>query len=186
MKGSRKKGDVLLLSSLLVVRPHSDHLNHLGIVEHLVDESMLNVDPPGVGPRQIAHQFFVGRRRSIWVRFDDIEKRCAWAFSPEDASFLGSFLACCVKTKVQFTSRVPWRSPQPASAALRQSTPSCPEPRRGGASLESCAVVLGHQHGTVLAAGDLNDLVRFGQDVEKLGELLGRIKCTQSGHVATS
>jgi hypothetical protein len=40
---------------LLVVRPHADDLDSLFILQNLVHQSMLDVDPAGIGTSKIAH-----------------------------------------------------------------------------------------------------------------------------------
>ena len=41
---------------LLVVRPHPEHLHHALVLEDLIHETMLDVDAPGIGSRQVADQ----------------------------------------------------------------------------------------------------------------------------------
>jgi hypothetical protein len=43
--------------------PHPDHFNDAVLFQHLIDKSMLDVDPAGIGACQVANQFFIGR----WV-----------------------------------------------------------------------------------------------------------------------
>jgi hypothetical protein len=40
----------------------------------LIHETMLDVDATRISPRQISHQFFVGRRILKWIPGDEIEK----------------------------------------------------------------------------------------------------------------
>ena len=47
---------------LLVVSPHSQDLHHAFARQHLVDKSMLNVDPSRAGAVEITHQLLEGRR----------------------------------------------------------------------------------------------------------------------------
>ena len=46
---------------LLVVGPHAEDANRLFFCKNFVDHAVLNVDAPGVRPRQVANQFFEGR-----------------------------------------------------------------------------------------------------------------------------
>lgn len=44
----------------LVVRPHSQHADNALFSEDLVDQPVLNVDPPGVRPDKIANKLLKG------------------------------------------------------------------------------------------------------------------------------
>ena len=44
---------------LFIMRPHADNLYGLDIFQELVNQSMLNVDPSGIGAGQITYKFFV-------------------------------------------------------------------------------------------------------------------------------
>lgn len=48
-------------AALLVVRPHTEHFDRLDVLKNLIDESVLNVDPPRVGARQVADELLIGR-----------------------------------------------------------------------------------------------------------------------------
>ena len=42
--------------------PAPEHLHRLFILERLISQSVLDIDTPGIGSREVIHQFFVGRR----------------------------------------------------------------------------------------------------------------------------
>lgn len=46
---------------LLVVGPHSQDVDHAFVGEDLIDQTVLDVDSPGVAARQIADEFLVSR-----------------------------------------------------------------------------------------------------------------------------
>ena len=50
------------LGSLFVVGPHAQHPNSSFLGEDFIDEAMLDIDAPRIGPGQISDQFFVGGR----------------------------------------------------------------------------------------------------------------------------
>jgi hypothetical protein len=39
-----------------------------------IDEPVLNIDPPGIGSREITHQFLVGRRILKWIGLNHGQK----------------------------------------------------------------------------------------------------------------
>lgn len=59
---------------LFVMRPHPKNLNGLDVFEDLIDETMLDVDAPGVCSGQVADELFVGRRRAVRVLFKNREE----------------------------------------------------------------------------------------------------------------
>src|ERR1035437_4426302 len=61
-------------SDLLIVRPHSEHLHGLGIVEVLVEKAVLNADAPRIRAGQVAHELLEGRRRLVGVLCEDREQ----------------------------------------------------------------------------------------------------------------
>ena len=77
-KNERKKNfwkeAFLSTERLLVVRPHSDYLNGLDIIEDLIDKTMLNVDSAGKCARQVSDQFFVGQWILIRVLPEQFEQ----------------------------------------------------------------------------------------------------------------
>ena len=44
------------------MRPYPQHLDDVLLRDYLVDEAMLDIQPPGVGASRIAYELFVGRR----------------------------------------------------------------------------------------------------------------------------
>ena len=54
-----------------IVRPHAQNLDGFLVLQHFVNKAVLNVDPTQKGTRQVAHQFFIGRRILKRVFLDD-------------------------------------------------------------------------------------------------------------------
>jgi hypothetical protein len=52
---------------LFIVSPHTDDLNHLHIIEDLVDHSMLDIDPPGTSAGEISNQLLIWGRAAIGI-----------------------------------------------------------------------------------------------------------------------
>jgi hypothetical protein len=44
------------------MRPHSNNLHRMFFFQDLINQTMLNVDPPGIGTAQIANQSLKRRR----------------------------------------------------------------------------------------------------------------------------
>jgi len=59
---------------LFIVSPHTDDLNRLHIIEDLVDNSMLDIDPPGTRAGQIANQLLIRGRAAIGILSENVEK----------------------------------------------------------------------------------------------------------------
>ena len=59
-------------TGLFIVRPQAENLHDMLIFEHLIDDSMLDVDPAGVRARQVAEQFFITRRALIRINFEQL------------------------------------------------------------------------------------------------------------------
>jgi hypothetical protein len=53
------------------VRPHSEHLHGLGIVEDLVDQAMLNADAPRIRAGQVSDELLERGRRLVGVLRED-------------------------------------------------------------------------------------------------------------------
>jgi len=45
------------------MRPHSNNLHRMFFFQDLINQTLLNVDPPGIGTAQIANQFLKRRGR---------------------------------------------------------------------------------------------------------------------------
>lgn len=45
---------------LFIMCPHSDYFDGLDVVENLVDETMLNIDPSGTRSRKVTDELFIG------------------------------------------------------------------------------------------------------------------------------
>ena len=59
---------------LFIVCPHSDDLDSLDVIEHLVDETMLNVDSSGARSRQVTDELLIGRWPLVGIFGQDIEE----------------------------------------------------------------------------------------------------------------
>lgn len=58
---------------LFIVSPHTDDLNRLHIIEDLVDNSMLDINPPGASLREIANQLLIRRQAAIGILSENVE-----------------------------------------------------------------------------------------------------------------
>ena len=58
---------------LFIMGPHADDLDHLDIIQDLVDHSMLYIDPSRTGAGQIADRHLVLGLSAIGVLFENIE-----------------------------------------------------------------------------------------------------------------
>ena len=52
---------------LFVMTPHTQHFHNLFCFQQLIDEAVLDVNPPGIGTRQVTNQLFIGWRVLIGV-----------------------------------------------------------------------------------------------------------------------
>jgi hypothetical protein len=57
------------------MRPHPDDLHYPFFLENLVNETVLDVDSPRVGPFEVTHQFLVWRRIPERVLAEDRQER---------------------------------------------------------------------------------------------------------------
>lgn len=64
MKSHDRRNCDRLCKALFVVGPHPQHFDRFFLEQYLVNEAMLNIDAPRVGAFQVAHEFFVARRRA--------------------------------------------------------------------------------------------------------------------------
>ena len=55
--------------------PHPDDLHNTLATKHLIDETMLNVDPTRERAGKIADEFLKGRRRLEGIASEDFEQR---------------------------------------------------------------------------------------------------------------
>lgn len=68
------KADVRPERLLFMVRPHADDFNRLDIIKDLVDQSMLDIDPPGASAGQITNQSLIRGRGAIGVLSENGEE----------------------------------------------------------------------------------------------------------------
>jgi len=52
---------------LLVVRPHPHDFDGLDVIQNLVDEAVLDIDPPGTSPRKFPYQLLERRRALVRI-----------------------------------------------------------------------------------------------------------------------
>ena len=62
------------------MRPHAEDFHDVFIVDHLVDQAVLNVDAAGIGPGEIADKLFERRRCLIGIVTQDIDERFGLGF----------------------------------------------------------------------------------------------------------
>jgi hypothetical protein len=67
------------------MRPHPDDLDDTLAAKHLIDETMLNVDPARERADEIADEFLKGRGRLERIAAEDFEQR--FGFGLETGSF---------------------------------------------------------------------------------------------------
>jgi len=60
--------------------PHPDHLHDVLLVQDLVDETMLNVDPSGVGTLEISQQLLEGWGRLQGIIAQNVEQVLGFGF----------------------------------------------------------------------------------------------------------
>ena len=60
------------------MRPHPDDFHNTLAAEHLIDETMLNVDPTGECAGEIADEFLKGRRRLEGIATDFEQRFGFW------------------------------------------------------------------------------------------------------------
>ena len=75
-----------------VVSPQSEDLHGFDDGEHLIDHSVLDIDPPGVRAGQIAHQFFKRRRVAERVLREDLQELDRLRLEATGGQLLGVFL----------------------------------------------------------------------------------------------
>ena len=54
----RRHRQLVPFGLLLVMGPHSEHFDRPVLRDDLIDESVLNIDSPGICPGQVANEFF--------------------------------------------------------------------------------------------------------------------------------
>ena len=67
------RGSTFRLSGSFVMRPHPDDFDHTLAAEHLIDETMMNVDPARERAGEIAYEFLKGRGRLERIGAQDFE-----------------------------------------------------------------------------------------------------------------
>ena len=60
--------------ALFIVRPHAQHAHRLLLDKDLINQAVLNVDAPGVGACQVAHQFFKRWWFVKWVSGQQVQQ----------------------------------------------------------------------------------------------------------------
>ena len=72
--------------------PHPKDFDGVFAGIDLINETVLNVDAARISARQVAHQFFVGRRVLKWIFGDKIEKTMGLGFEIRGRDFPGILL----------------------------------------------------------------------------------------------
>ena len=81
-----------MLAILLIVRPHSKHLHNPLLLEHLIDQTVLNIDPSQTGASQVADQFLVGWRGLERVLGQNCQQGLGFFFQSGGSKFFGILL----------------------------------------------------------------------------------------------
>jgi len=61
--------------------PHTDNLHNLLFIQYLIDEPMLKIDAARVCAAQVTNRFLEGRRDTVGVFAQDVEK--CFGFRPQ-------------------------------------------------------------------------------------------------------
>lgn len=77
-----------LTAHLLIMSPHAQNVDDASFSVNLIDESMLDVDPPRIATSQISDKFFETRWSSEWVIGDKLQKRLSLRLQPRRREFL--------------------------------------------------------------------------------------------------
>ena len=59
---------------LIVVGPHPDDLHRFDVIQNLINQAMLDIDPAGASAGEVADELFIRRRGLIWVPRKDSEE----------------------------------------------------------------------------------------------------------------
>ena len=81
---------------LFVVRPHAEHLHGPLATQDLVDQSVLDVDPPRIGAAQVSDQLLEGWRGLQRVRRKQVEQFFHSGTQTRAAIYLASLCAWLV------------------------------------------------------------------------------------------
>lgn len=65
---------------LIIMSPHSDYFDNFFIPVNLINQSMLDVDPPGVSSFQFTNEFFKRRILLKWILPKYIEQLFCFGF----------------------------------------------------------------------------------------------------------
>ncbi len=79
------------LTDSFVVCPHPYDLHNVAVFEHLINETMLDIDPPGICSSQITDEFFVPWRSLERVLFEDRKQFLRFRFQSRSRKFFGIF-----------------------------------------------------------------------------------------------
>lgn len=60
--------------TLLVVRPHADHSDKAQVVIDLIDQAVLDIDPPRISANKFTAERFVRRRRGERICAEQVEQ----------------------------------------------------------------------------------------------------------------
>ena len=80
------------MAGLFVVRPKPDDLYGFLFFENLVDQAVLDIDPPRAGPDQVPSKLLVGRRRLEGIPLKDFQHFDGFAFKARRRQLFGVLL----------------------------------------------------------------------------------------------
>src|SRR5665647_1328631 len=116
-----------LVFALLVVGPHPQHLDNALIGEDLVDQAMLDVDPPREGTAQVADELLERRRGLELVLLQDVEERLGLRLQTG-----GGELPCVFARLLRVEQPPAHQSSSPSSSSAGAAMPSRMDSRMPG------------------------------------------------------
>jgi len=87
---------------LFVMSPQPQYLYNLPSLEHLIHESVLDIDPSGIGTGEIADELFVGWRVLKRIIRQYIQKKLRLGFQTSARNLLGVLLGLFCEDKLIF------------------------------------------------------------------------------------
>ena len=82
----------LTRDGLFVMRPEADDFDGPQILQHLIDESVLDVNPAGVRAGEVADEFFIRRRGLVGILTKYGQQRFGFGTQPSRGELFGVFL----------------------------------------------------------------------------------------------
>lgn len=59
--GTREMDSIVRRNHSLVMRPHPENFHRLDVFHDLINKTVLDVDPSGIGAPEFSYQFLIGR-----------------------------------------------------------------------------------------------------------------------------